>query len=123
MFFTLAMPRGDHVNIKITFNRNQNIPTGFIRATRCASVTPKDEVLVVKELFVMKLTHQTCFQQDNYIEIVQYFCPKEIAGLRTQSLNILQINQDGITGLNRKSTICCINFLADNPARKYRTQM
>jgi hypothetical protein len=51
---TQAMHRGDHVNIKITFNRNQNTPTGFFGATRRASITPKDEIPVVKGPFVMK---------------------------------------------------------------------
>jgi hypothetical protein len=46
-----ALPSGDHVNI---INRNQNTPTGFFGATRCALITPKDEIPVVKELFVMK---------------------------------------------------------------------
>jgi hypothetical protein len=46
MFDMQSMPRGDHVNIKMTFNRNQNIPTGFLGA--------KDELPVFKEFFVMK---------------------------------------------------------------------
>jgi hypothetical protein len=54
MFDTQAKPRGDHVNIKITFNRNQNTPTGFLEATRRASIPLKDDIPVVKELFVMK---------------------------------------------------------------------
>jgi hypothetical protein len=54
MFDTQAMPRGDHVNIKITFNRHKNTPTGFLAATSRAPITPKDEIPVVKELFIMK---------------------------------------------------------------------
>jgi hypothetical protein len=50
MFDTQAMPRGDYVNIKIKFNRNQNTPFGFLGATRRASITPKDEIPDVSEL-------------------------------------------------------------------------
>jgi hypothetical protein len=54
MFDKQVMPRGDYFNIKITFNRNQNTPTGFLGATRRPSITPKDKIPVVKELFIMK---------------------------------------------------------------------
>jgi hypothetical protein len=54
MFDTQAKPRGDHVNIKIKFNCDQDTATGFNGAPRCASITPKDEIPVVKKLFVMK---------------------------------------------------------------------
>jgi hypothetical protein len=54
LFDTQAMLRGDHVNIKIMLNRNQNTSTGFLGATRRASITSKNKITVVKELFVMK---------------------------------------------------------------------
>jgi hypothetical protein len=54
MVNTHAMPRENYVNIKITLNRNQNTPSGFLGATHRASITPKDEISVVEVILVMK---------------------------------------------------------------------
>jgi hypothetical protein len=64
MVNTHAMPRENYVNIKITLNRNQNTPSGFLGATHRASITPKDEISVVEVILVMKWTHQTYFSEE-----------------------------------------------------------